>query len=106
MRPPTLSNIPSAKKWWSSSVGGPGLVADGPMEPGELLAHGGPDLVVAAGGVGLQLDAQEIAIAEEIHVGEAHAPEDVAAAPPPLEPARAASMKRDGSARSRGGRSR
>ena len=46
------------------------------VQRGELLADDLPDVVVAAGGVGLELDAEEVAVGQQAHVRVAHQVED------------------------------
>ena len=72
----TLSSIPSAKKAWISSFEAPLSRLTDDVQLGELLADDLPDVLVAAGRVGLQLDAEQVAIGQELHVGVAHQVED------------------------------
>ena len=68
--------MPSAKKWWISSFDAPLSRSTASIQSSELLANDLPDVLVAARRVGLQLDAQEVPIGEEPHIGEAHQVED------------------------------
>ena len=72
----TLRSIPSAKNAVDLFLRRAAVAFDRLIESGELLPDDLPDVLVTTCGVGLQLDAQKVAIGEEPHVGEAHQIED------------------------------
>ena len=57
-------------------VRGAAVLLDRGVQAGEFLADDLPDVVVATGGIGLELDAEEVAVVEQAHVRGAHQVED------------------------------